>query len=138
MKVYRNKVVSDTYEPGSVFKIITASAGLEENVVETDTPGDFYCSGYQDVYGVQIHCTKTAGHGSETLRQALENSCNPALIQLGQRIGASTFYKYLKAFGLFGKTGIDLPSEGTSTFWDESNIGQVEIEIMSFGERFMI
>ncbi len=136
--MWRNRAVLDTYEPGSTFKVITASIALEENLAETDTPGDFYCSGYETVNGTQIHCTATSGHGSETLRQALENSCNPALIQLGKRIGASTFYKYLKAFGLFGKTGIDLPSEGTSTFWKEENVGPVELATMSFGQRFAI
>lgn len=137
-KMYRNKVVSDTYEPGSVFKIITASAGLEENVVETDTSGDFYCSGYQDVYGTKIHCTKSDGHGSETLRNALENSCNPALIQLGQRLGATTLYKYIKAYGFFDKTGIATSGEASSTFHSLENVGPVELATTCFGQRFTI
>lgn len=137
-KMYRNKVVSDTYEPGSVFKIITASAGLEENVVETDTPGDFYCKGYQDIYGTQIHCTNTSGHGSETLRKALENSCNPALIQLGQRLGATKLYKYLDAFGLFDKTGIATSGEASSNFHSLSDVGPVELATTCFGQRFTI
>ena len=113
--MWRNRAVLDTYEPGSTFKVITASIGLEENKVETDTQGDFYCSGYEEVADRRIKCTATAGHGSQTLRNALENSCNPAMIQLSQRIGVDTFYKYLDAFGLFDKTGIDLPSEGVRT-----------------------
>lgn len=137
-KMYRNKVVSDTYEPGSVFKIITASTGLEENVVETDTAGDFYCGGYQDVHGTKIHCTKTEGHGSETLRNALENSCNPALIQLGQRIGATTFYKYIRAYGFFDKTGIATAGEAASTFHDLKDVGPVELATTCFGQRFTI
>ena len=106
-KMWRNKVVSDTYEPGSTFKVITASAALEEGIVETDTIGDFNCTGYENVSGQEIHCTSTSGHGKQTLRQALENSCNPALIQLGKRLGADSLYKYMDAFGLFNKTGID-------------------------------
>ena len=136
--MWRNRAVVDTYEPGSTFKTITASIALEENVAETDTQGDFFCSGYEMVADRRINCTNLAGHGSQSLRNALENSCNPALIQLGQRIGVSTFYKYLKAFGFFDKTGVDLPSEGTSSFWAEENVGPVELATMSFGQRFTI
>ena len=136
--MWRNRAVLDTYEPGSTFKVITASIGLEENVVETDTENDFFCSGYEEVADRQIKCTATSGHGSQTLRNALENSCNPALIQLGQRIGVSKFYDYLEAFGLFDNTGIDLPSEGASGFWNEENVGPVELATMSFGQRFTI
>ena len=136
--MWRNRAVLDTYEPGSTFKIITASIGLEENIVETDTAGDFYCGGSETVSGTRISCANRSGHGSQSLRNALENSCNPALIQLGQRIGVSTFYKYLDAFGFFEKTGIDLPSEGTSSFWREKNVGPVELATMSFGQRFTI
>ena len=136
--MWRNRAVLDTYEPGSTFKVITASIALEENLAETDTQGDFYCSGYQSVADREINCTATSGHGSQTLRIALENSCNPALIQLGQRIGTSTFYKYLRAYGLFEKTGIDLPSEASSTFWSEESVGPVELATMSFGQRFTI
>ena len=138
LSMWRNRAVLDTYEPGSTFKVITASAALEENITQTDVPGDFYCSGKQNVAGVTIDCADAAGHGSQSLRNALENSCNPALIQLGQRIGKSTFYKYLRAYGLFEKTGIDLPSEGTSSFWSEENVGPVELATMSFGQRFTI
>ena len=137
-KMYRNKVVSDTYEPGSVFKIITAATGLEENVVETDTAGDFYCKGHEDIYDTAIHCSNTSGHGSETLRNALENSCNPALIQLSRRFGATTFYKYLDAFGLFNTTGIATSGEASSTFHNLENVGPVELATTSFGQRFTI
>lgn len=136
--MWRNRAVLDTYEPGSTFKVITASAALEENLVETDKAGDFYCSGVQQVADKRIACAKASGHGAETLRVAMENSCNPALIQLGQRIGKDTFYKYLDAYGLFKKTGIDLPSESTSSFWDKKNVGPVELATMSFGQRFNI
>ncbi len=136
--MWRNRAVLDTYEPGSTFKVITASIGLEENVVETDTPNDFYCSGHETVADRRINCSNLSGHGSQTLRNALENSCNPALIQLGQRIGVDKFYDYLKAFGLFDKTGVDLPSEGTSSFWAKENVGPVELATMSFGQRFTI
>ena len=136
--MWRNRAVVDTYEPGSTFKVITASIGLEENVVETDTEGDFYCSGHEMVADRKINCSKLSGHGSQTLRNSLENSCNPALIQLGQRIGVDKFYDYLEAFGLFDKTGIDLPSEGTSSFWSKENVGPVELATMSFGQRFTI
>ena len=138
LSMWRNRAVLDTYEPGSTFKVITASTAIEENITQTDVAGDFYCSGRQNVQGTVISCADTSGHGSQTLRNALENSCNPALIQLGQRIGVSTFYKYLKAYGFFEKTGIDLPSEGSSSFWSEENVGPVELATMSFGQRFTI
>ena len=136
--MWRNRAVLDTYEPGSTFKTIIAATALENGITTTDIPGDFYCSGAQKVADATIHCAKESGHGSESLRQALENSCNPALIQLGQRIGKDTLYKYFKLFGLFDKTGIDLPSEGTSTFWDKEDVGPVELATMSFGQRITI
>ena len=107
-------------------------------MVETDTQNDFFCSGYEEVADRKINCTSRWGHGKQTLRNALENSCNPALIQLGQRIGVDKFYNYLEAFGLFDNTGIDLPSEGTSSFWSKENVGPVELATMSFGQRFTI
>ena len=137
-KSYRDILVQDTYEPGSTFKTITAAIALEENLAKTDTPGDFNCIGYEEIANTKIRCTAVAGHGKETLRQALENSCNPALMQLGRRIGAEKFYKYLKAFGMFESTGIDLPSEGNSTFWPENKVGPIELATMSFGQRFKI
>ena len=137
-KMYSNKVVNETYEPGSVFKIIVASTALEENIVDTDTPGTFYCPGYEMVSGTKIRCAKSAGHGSQSLRNALENSCNPALIQLGQKIGVYTLYKYFRAFGLFEKTGIQTAGESSSQFHVESNVRSTELATMSFGQRFTI
>ena len=137
-KMYSNKVVNETFEPGSIFKTIMASIALEENITETDIAGDFYCSGSIQVADKNIQCAKTSGHGSESLRNALENSCNPALIQLGQRIGANTLYKYFNAFGLFSKTGIDTAGESSSQFHSLNSVGPVELATMSFGQRFTI
>jgi len=136
--MWRNKNVVDTYEPGSTFKTIVASIAIEEGLSEIDNMGDYYCKGYVTVSDKRIECANTAGHGAESLRLALENSCNPALIAVGQRIGVARMYKYFSAFGLFDNTGIDLPSEGTSYFWDEKNVGPVELATMSFGQRFTI
>ena len=136
--LWRNKCVADTYEPGSTFKIITASVGLEENIVDTDTAQDFSCPGYEMVNGQQINCWKTSAHGYQTLRQALMNSCNPSLMQLGKRIGSTTLYKYFNAFGLFNKTGIDTASETNSIFWDLDSVASIELATMSFGQRFKI
>ena len=137
-KMYSNKVVSENYEPGSVFKPIIAAVGLEENIVETDTPGDFYCGGYEMVADSQINCARRSGHGLQSLRNALENSCNPALIQLGRRIGAPTLYKYFKAFGLFDKTGIATAGESSSQFHSLDKVGPTELATISFGQRFTI
>lgn len=137
-QMWRNRAVVDTYEPGSTFKTLTAAIALEENLVETDTPGDFNCVGFEQIADTKIRCTAVTGHGRQSLRQALENSCNPALMQLGKRIGAKRFYKYLKAFGVFDDTGIDLPSEGNSTFWTENKVGPIELATMSFGQRFRV
>ena len=134
-KMWRNKSVSDAYEPGSTFKVITASSALEEGVAETDTENDFNCIGYEMVEDAQIHCT-SYGHGGQTLRQALENSCNPALIQLGKRLGANTFHKYMSAFGLFNKTNIDTSGEVTGLYFNE--VGPVELATASFGQRFTV
>jgi len=136
--MWRNRAVSDTYEPGSTFKIITAATGLEENIVSTDTLYDFSCSGFEMVNGIKINCWKTTSHGPQTLRQALMNSCNPAMMQLGKRIGAPTLYEYYKAFGLFDKTGIATSGEVNSYFWDLENVANVELATMSFGQRFKI
>lgn len=138
-KMWRNKAVSDTYEPGSTFKIITAAVGLEENLVETDIAGDFSCNGYEIINGLKINCWKNVTtHGSQTLRHALMNSCNPALMQLGKRIGASTLYKYYEAFGFFNKTGIATSGESNSFFWVLDDVGSIELATMSFGQRFRI
>ncbi len=138
-KMWRNRVVSDTYEPGSTFKMITAATALEEEITTTDTPNDFICRGKETVNGIDIKCSRyETTHGYQTLRQALMNSCNPALIQLGQRIGAPTLYKYYDAFGFFNKTGIATSGEANSYFWDLEDVGNVELATMSFGQRFRI
>ena len=137
-EMWKNTAISDTYEPGSVFKVVIASAALEENIVETDTPGIFYCSGAQQVVDRTIHCANTAGHGSQSLRQALQNSCNPAFIQLGQKIGIPTLYKYFRAYGFFEKTGIETAGEAKGIFHDEDNASLVDLATTSFGQRFTI
>ena len=137
-KMWTNTAVSELYEPGSVFKLITASTALEENITETDIAGDFYCKGSEDVDDITVNCWRDTPHGSQTLRQALENSCNPALIQLGKRIGTTTLYKYFKAFGFFDKTDIDLPGEAESLFIAEDEVKPIERATMSFGQRFSI
>ena len=137
-KMWRNTAVSNTYEPGSVFKVVVASAALEENIVEADQAGVFYCNGVQEVADRQIHCANVAGHNYQSLRQALQNSCNPAFIQLGQKIGVETLYKYFKSFGFFNKTGIATSGETTGIFHKEKDVGPVELATISFGQRFTI
>ena len=136
--MWRNPAVSNTYEPGSVFKVLVSAIALEENLVETDTPGIFSCIGYQDIYGTQIKCAKTSGHGYQSLREALEHSCNPAFMQLGAKIGKETLYKYFDAFGLFEKTGIATSGEAVGTFHNLEDVGPVELATTSFGQRFTI
>lgn len=137
--VYRNRAVSDTYEPGSVFKLITAAVALEEDKANPDKSKVYYCKGYETVSGVRIACAHGIKHGYQSLREALAHSCNPSFIQLGQKIGASTFYKYYDAFGLFQKTGIETAEEnGSPIFWDVNNVGPIELATMSFGQRFKI
>lgn len=138
--MWRNKAISDTYEPGSVFKTVTASAALEEGIVtDIDQPGQFCCTGGIEVAGVRIKCWRYyRPHGSESLRQALMNSCNPVFIGLGQKIGVSKYYEYLRKFGLFSKTGIQLPGEANSIFVKEEKAGPVELATISFGQRFEI
>ena len=137
--VWRNKAIADTYEPGSVFKLITASASLEEKITETDNEGEFSCNGGIEVAGVRIKCWRYyRPHGSESLRQALMNSCNPVFIGLGQKLGVETYYNYLEKFGLLQKTGIDLPGEAGSIFLAENKVGPVELATISFGQRFEI
>lgn len=137
-KMWRNTAVSNTYEPGSVFKVVIASAALEENIVSPDTPGIFSCSGVQEVADRQIHCANGSIHGYQSLRQALQNSCNPAFIQLGQKIGVDTLYKYFEAFGLFKKTGIATSGEAFGIFHNKDSVGPVELATISFGQRFTI
>lgn len=142
-KMWANKSVSETYEPGSTFKIITAALALEENITSTDTANDFYCKGYEsfeDVSGstINIRCWRAQPHGVQTLRQALCNSCNPAFMQLGKRIGAPTLYKYYDAFGLFNSTNSGLYGEQSSIFQKLDKVGPVELATMSFGQRLNI
>ena len=137
--VWRNKAIADTYEPGSVFKLITASAALEEGITNTDNEGEFTCTGGIDIAGVRIKCWRYyRPHGSESLRQALMNSCNPVFIGLGQKIGVEKYYSYLEKFGLLKKTGIDLPGEAGSIFLAKDKVGPVELATISFGQRFEI
>lgn len=135
-KQWRNKAVSDPYEPGSVFKVITAAIALEENL--TSFNSSFFCPGYIVVAGQRYSCHKHSGHGSQNLQKAMQNSCNPAFITLGQLVGVSTFSKYFEAFGLTQKTGIDLPGEATSAYHAEKNMGPVELASTSFGQTFKI
>ena len=138
-KVWRNKAVADTYEPGSTFKLVTASAALEEGITTTDKEGEFCCTGGITVAGVRISCWRYYNpHGSESLREALKNSCNPVFIGLGQEIGVSKYYDYLEKFGLLRRTGIDLPGEAGSIFLKEEKVGPVELATISFGQRFEI
>ena len=142
-RMWANKSVAETYEPGSTFKVITSAVALEENITSTDVAGDFYCKGYEefeDVNGstIRIKCWRANPHGSQTLRQALMNSCNPAFMQLGARIGASTLYKYYEAFGLFDSTNSGLYGEQSSIFQKLENVGPVELATMSFGQRLNV
>ena len=133
---WRNKTVSDTYEPGSVFKIITASMALEENLTSLDHT---YNCGYTIyVSGQKYHCHKYGGHGTLTLKKAMVNSCNPAFISIGQLIGTDRFSKYFEAFGLTKKTGIDLPGEGVPVYHKQANMGPTELASSSFGQTFKI
>lgn len=134
-KQWRNKCVSDTYYPGSVFKMVTASMGLEEGIISENT--SFSCPGYYVVADRRISCWKSGGHGSETFAQGLCNSCNPVFIQVGEKLGPETFFKYFEAFGFTQKTGIDLPGESRSIYYDET-MGPVELATESFGQNFSI
>ena len=135
-QMWRNRSINDTYEPGSIFKVFTASAALEEGVVkEEDT---FYCPGYKLVEDRRIRCARTNGHGSETFVQGVQNSCNPVFIEVGMRLGTENFYKYFEKFGLMGKTGVDLPGEAATIMHKKENVGQVELATMSFGQSFQV
>ena len=136
--MWTSKSIGALYEPGSTFKIITAAVALEENVVETDTAGDFYCSLYEKVDGRSIYCWRDTAHGPQTLRDALGNSCNPAFIQLGQRIGKHTLYKYYQAFGLMNRTGVAISGEESGLFRDVNSIVNVDSASMSFGQGLSI
>lgn len=137
--VWRNKAIADTYEPGSVFKLVTASAALEEGITDTDHKGEFCCTGGIEVAGVRIKCWRYyRPHGPESLREALMNSCNPVFIGLGQKMGLAKYYSYLNKFKLLNTTKIDLPGEANSIFLAENKAGPVELATISFGQRFEI
>ena len=137
--LWRNKAISDTYEPGSTFKLVTASSALEEGITTTDKAGEFTCTGYIDVAGVKMKCWRYyRPHGSESLRDALMNSCNPVFIGLGQKIGVKKYYSYLRKFGFFQTTGIDIPGEAGSIFLKEEKVGPVELGTIAFGQRFEV
>ncbi len=137
--MWRNKAVTDTYEPGSTFKLYTASAALEEGIAKPDEKGAFNCTGSIEVAGVRIKCWRHyRPHGSQSLREALMNSCNPVFIGLGEKIGVKTYYEYLRKFGFLKKTGIDLPGEASSIFLKEEKVGPVELATIAFGQRFEI
>lgn len=127
-QMWRNRAISDGYEPGSTFKLITASAALEEGITNTDNKGEFNCSGSIEIAGVRIKCWRHyRPHGAQSLREALMNSCNPVFIGIGQKLGVHTYYSYLQKFGFLNKTGIDLPGEAGSIFLAEDKVGPVEL-----------
>ena len=135
-QMWRNPCMNDTYEPGSTFKIITMSAGLEAGVV---TPNDrFYCPGYKLVEDRRIHCAKRIGHGSQNFVEGAQNSCNPVFIEVGLRLGVDRYYKYFRQFGLLDKTGIDLPGGAGTIMHQKKNMGEVELATVSFGQSFQI
>lgn len=134
--IWRNYCINDTYEPGSTFKVVTASAGLEEKVVELDD--SFFCPGYSIVADRRIRCHKAGGHGSENFIEGVQNSCNPVFMAIAERLGVNNFLKYFEQFGLMTKTGIDLPGEAVSIMHKKDKIGPVELATMSFGQSFQI
>ena len=135
-KMWRNRCINDTYEPGSTFKIITAAAGLAAGVVHLDDR--FSCPGFRIVEDRKIRCHKIGGHGGETFLQGAMNSCNPVFIDVGARLGVDSFYHYFEQFGLLGKTGIDLPGEAATIMHKKENMGLVELATVSFGQSFQI
>ncbi len=135
-KMWRNRCINDTYEPGSTFKIITAAAGLEAGVVSLND--QFSCPGFRVVEDRKIRCHKVGGHGGETFLQGAMNSCNPVFIDVGQRLGVDSFYHYFEQFGLLGKTGIDLPGAAATIMHKKDNMGLVELATVSFGQSFQI
>ncbi len=135
-QMWRNRSINDTYEPGSIFKVVTAAACLEEGVVSLED--SFSCPGYYVVEDRKIRCHKVGGHGGETFVQGIQNSCNPVFINIGLRLGVDSFYHYYEQFGLLGNTGVDLPGEASTIMHNKANIGQVELATMSFGQSFQI
>ena len=135
-QMWRNPCLNDTYEPGSTFKIITMAAGLQEGVVSVNDR--FYCPGYKLVDDRRIHCANRRGHGSQNFVEGAQNSCNPVFIEVGIRLGVENYYKYFQQFGLFKKTGIDLPGEAGTIMHKMENMGNVELATVSFGQSFQI
>lgn len=135
-QMWRNYCISDTYEPGSTFKIVTATTAFEQGVLRVED--QFYCPGYHIVEDRRIRCHKVAGHGAETFRDGIMNSCNPVFMQVGERIGVDGFYDGLRKLGLYEQTGVDLPGEANSIFHKQENVGPVELATMSFGQSFQI
>ena len=135
-QMWRNGSINDTYEPGSTFKIITASACLEEGVVDLDDT--FQCPGYRVVEDRKIRCHKVGGHGAETFVEGIRNSCNPVFIDIGLRLGTDRFFDYFQQFGLMDQTGVDLPGEAGTIMHKKENVGLVELATMSFGQSFQI
>ena len=135
-QMWRNYCISDTYEPGSTFKIVTATTAFEQGVLRVED--QFYCPGYHIVEDRRIRCHKVAGHGAETFRDGIMNSCNPGFMQVGERIGVDGFYDGLRKLGLFEQTGVDLPGEANSIFHKQEKVGPVELATMSFGQSFQI
>lgn len=135
-RMWRNQCINDTYEPGSIFKIITAASALEEGVVTVND--NFSCPGYKIVEDRKIRCHKVGGHGAETFTQGIMNSCNPVFIEVGLRLGVDNFYKYFRQFGLLNKTGIDLPGEAATIMHKKEKVGPVELATISFGQSFQV
>lgn len=136
LQMWSNKVLTESYIPGSTFKVITAAMALEEDVVKTNDT--FQCPGYKEVLGHKIHCHKTAGHGTLTFTEGIQQSCNPVLMSVGLKLGADKFYNYLTSFGYREKTGIDLPGEGTSVIASEDLFTDLDLAIYSFGQNFNV
>ena len=135
-KMWRNACINDTYEPGSTFKTFTTAAALEDGALSIND--SFYCPGYRIVEDRKIRCHKVIGHGSESFKEGIQNSCNPVFMDVGQRLGVEKFYKYFKDFGLMEKTGVDLPGEAGTIMHKQENVGPVELATMSFGQSFQI
>ena len=135
-QMWRNRCINDTYEPGSIFKVVTASACLEEKVVSLSD--HFSCPGYYVVEDRKIRCHKVGGHGAETFAEGIQNSCNPVFINIGLRLGAERFCHYYEQFGLLGTTGVDLPGEASTIMHKQEDIGLVELATMSFGQSFQV
>lgn len=137
-EMYRNIMISSRYEPGSTFKLINAAIALEENITQTDTSNEFNCIGYEMINDQKIKCWTSGAHGYQSLRNVLENSCNPGMMQLAKKISTRTCYKYYQAFGLFSKTGVGLPEEVNSIFHQEDKVYASELATMSFGQRIKV